>query len=260
MDTSPNAQTYSETDAALVVRDVSHNFGDVHALKNVSLTVPKGCFTVLLGPNGAGKSTLFSLITRLYDNVSGEIRIFGHDVRRQPTIALQSLGVVFQSRTLDLDLSLLQNLAYHAALHGIGRREAKARAKEALEVVGLTDRGHEKIRNLSGGQSRRVEIARSMLHHPGLLLLDEPTVGLDIASRESVISIVRGLVERQHLGVLWATHLIDEIDETDDVVILHKGNVLFRGRIPELLQQTNTDDVSTAFRSMTGIDQLESAA
>jgi ABC-2 type transport system ATP-binding protein len=246
-------QQATETEApTLVVSGVSHRFDDYLALDNVSLSVPRGAFVVLLGLNGAGKSTLFSLITRLYDNVSGVIRILGHDVRRRPTAALQRLGVVFQSRTLDQDLTLKQNLMYHAALHGIGRREAKQRCQEALERVGLADRQHEKVRNLSGGQARRVEIARSLLHRPGCLLLDEPTVGLDIGSRESVVSIVRKLVAEQDLGVLWATHLIDEIAPNDVIVVLHKGKVLFNGTVPEFLATTGSDNIRTGFRKITG--------
>jgi ABC-2 type transport system ATP-binding protein len=244
---------------ALVVDGVSHSFGEKQVLDNVSLAVPRGSFGVLLGLNGAGKSTLFSLITRLYDNVSGEIRILGNDVRRRPGAALQRLGVVFQSRTLDSDLSLLQNLLYHAALHGIGRREAKRRALEALETVQLADRLHEKVRNLSGGQARRVEIARALMHRPGVLLLDEATVGLDIGSRESVISIVRGLVKREGLGVLWATHLIDEISDSDLIVVLHKGRVLFSGHLPGFLAQAGASNPRDAFRIMTGTTNAEAA-
>ena len=237
---------------ALVVTGVSHRFGETLALDNVSLRVPRGAFVVLLGPNGAGKSTLFSLVTRLYDNVTGEIRILGHDVRRRPSAALQRLGVVFQSRTLDLDLTLWQNLLYHAALHGIPRREAKARAKLALDIVGLPERAHDKVRALSGGQARRVEIARSLLHRPSCLLLDEATVGLDIGSRESVLKIVRGLVQSERMGVLWATHLIDELAPTDLVVLLHKGRVLFNGTVPEFLLTSGKDNPRDAFRSMVG--------
>lgn len=247
-----DAQRPSSVPEALVVRGVSHSFGEKQVLDNVSLTVPRGSFTVLLGLNGAGKSTLFALVTRLYDNVSGEIRILGHDVRRSPGAALQRLGVVFQSKTVDSDLSLRQNLLYHAALHGFSRAEAKTRALEALEIVGLSDRGHEKVRNLSGGQSRRVEIARSLMHRPACLLLDEATVGLDIGSRESVISIVRGLVQRQGLGVLWATHLIDEISDTDQVVVLHKGKVMFQGSLPGFLASTGANNARDAFRIVTG--------
>lgn len=255
----PAASGASAPDA-LVVNGVSHAFGDKVVLDNVSLTVPRGTFAVLLGLNGAGKSTLFSLITRLYDNVSGEIRILGHDVRRKPGAALQRLGVVFQSKTLDADLSLQQNLLYHAALHGIGRSEAKRRAVESLETVGLADRAHEKVRNLSGGQARRVEIARSLMHRPGCLLLDEPTVGLDIGSRESVIGIVRGLVQRQGLGVLWATHLIDEIADTDLIVVLHKGKVMYSGQLPGFLAKTGAKTPREAFRILTGTTSTEEEA
>lgn len=240
-----------QTDA-LVVKGVSHSFGERAALKDVSLEVLRGSFVVLLGLNGAGKSTLFSLITRLYDNVSGEISILGHDVRRRPTAALQRLGVVFQSRTLDSDLSLMQNLEYHAALHGLSGRDARARCRNALERVGLLDRADAKVRALSGGQARRVEIARSLLHRPTLLLLDEPTVGLDIGSREGVMTIVRSLVEREGMGVLWATHLIDEINATDRIVLLHQGVVLYSGSVSGFIAAAAADDVRTAFRKMTG--------
>ena len=245
---------------ALVVNNVSHSFGENLALNDVTLNIPRGRFVVLLGLNGAGKSTLFALITRLYDNVTGEIRIFGHDIRRRASAALQRLGVVFQSRTLDLDLTLKQNLLYHCALHGIRGREARKRTERALEIVGLADRAREKVRNLSGGQSRRVEIARSLLHQPSLLLLDEPTVGLDIGSRGSVVNIVRSLVEKEGLSVLWATHLFDEVRPTDLVVLLHKGRVLFTGSVPELLAKTATQSVSDAFRKLTGTGTQELAA
>ena len=248
-----------QTTPALVVNGVSHAFGDKTVLQNVSLTVPQGGFVVLLGLNGAGKSTLFSLVTRLYDNVSGEILIRGFDVRRKPSAALQRLGVVFQSRTLDSDLSLIQNLKYHAALHGMGARPATERAVQALEVVGLADRSRDKVRSLSGGQARRVEIARSLMHRPDLLLLDEATVGLDVGSRESVVKIVRDLVAKERLGVLWATHLMDEVKPTDHVVVLHKGRVLYDGSVPNFLASTKTDSVSAAFRAITGTRAEEAA-
>ncbi|MGE0856187.1 MAG: ATP-binding cassette domain-containing protein [Hyphomicrobiaceae bacterium] len=246
---------------SLLVRDVSHAFGDKKVLDGVSLTVPRGRFTILLGLNGAGKSTLFSLVTRLYDNVTGEIRIMGHDVRRSPSLALQRLGVVFQNRTLDSDLTLAQNLAYHAALHGIPSREARQRTRESLETVQLAERAGERVRNLSGGQARRVENARSLLHRPSLLLLDEPTVGLDIGSRESVIEIVRSLVTRTGMGVLWATHLIDEISASDAIVLLHKGRVLFAGSVPQMLAAAGgASDLRSAFRRLTGTGEEAMAA
>ncbi len=155
----------------------------------------------------------------------------GHDIVHRPPGAQGGLlprgaveagEVVDQSRTLDIDLTLTQNLKYHAALHGFSNREATERARFALELVGLADRGGERVRALSGGQLRRVEIARSMMHRPDLLLLDEPTVGLDLGSREGVIKIVRDLVAKERLGVLWATHLMDEVLRTDQVVVLER--------------------------------------
>lgn len=235
----------------LSVTRVSQAFGDRRALDEVSLEVPPGSFTVLLGLNGAGKSTLFALITRLYDNVSGEIRICGHDVRRAPSAALREIGVVFQGRTLDADLSLLQNLTYHAALHGLSRGTGRARATSLLEVVGLADKAHEKVRALSGGQARRVEIVRALLHEPRCLLLDEATVGLDIGAREAIIALVRDLVARQGLGVLWATHLIDEVAPGDRVVVLHKGRVLYAGDCDGLLAATGADAIRDAFKALT---------
>src|SRR5262245_61253800 len=243
-------QPSPEPTEALLVRGVSHNFGPVKALDNVSLAVPRGGLVVLLGPNGAGKSTLFALITRLYDNVSGEIRILGQDVRRRPAAALQQLGVVFQSRSLDADLTVLQNLAYHAALHGIGRADGRRRAVDALAKVGLTDRAGARVRTLSGGQARRVEIARALLHDPTCLLLDEATAGLDVASRESVLAMVRALVNERGVGVLWATHLVDEVGEQDAIVLLHKGRVRFSGRGPALLALTQAPNLRTAFLRM----------
>src|SRR5436305_10389981 len=139
------------------------------------------------------------------------------------------MGVVFQPRTLDLDLSVRQNLLYHAALQGIGRREARLGTGEVLSRMGLTDRDASKVRDLSGGQMRRLEIARALLHRPRLLLLDEPTVGLDVKARSDIVAHVRQLVAEQGIGVLWATHLFDEIAPTDDLVVLHQGRVLAKG-------------------------------
>lgn len=252
--TTPDPKVAGPGVPALEISNVNHSFGTNAVLKDVSLSVPRGAMVVLLGLNGAGKSTLFALITRLYDNVTGSIKILGEDVRRRPTVALQRLGVVFQSRTLDPDLSVTQNLTYHAALHGLSGREARARAKRSLEVVGLTDKADTRIRTLSGGQARRVEIARSLLHRPNVLLLDEATVGLDIGSRESVLGIVRKLAAEEGLGVLWATHLIDEVAPGDLVVVLHKGRVMFTGTVPEFLATTGSSTLSAAFRVMTGTE------
>jgi ABC-2 type transport system ATP-binding protein len=233
--------------AALDIDRVSHNFGAVQALSEVSLNVPRGGFTALLGVNGAGKTTLFSLITRLYDNTSGTIRVAGHDLRRQPGAALARLGVVFQSRALDADLTVAQNLTYHAALHGIPRREAMVRAAGVLAQVGLSDRLHSRVSALSGGQSRRAEIARALIHRPEILLLDEPTVGLDVKSRAEVLALTRDLTA-QGVSALWATHILDEIRPDDGLVILHQGRVLAQGQAGQI----GGGDLTRRFLDLTG--------
>ena len=238
---------------ALAVEGVSHDFGKRRALDGVGFTVAAGEFAVLLGQNGAGKTTLFSLITRLYDNRSGAIRVFGHDVRRQPSKALARIGVVFQQRTLDLDLSVTQNLLYHAALHGLPGAKARERGAAELARLDLAERAGDKVRQLSGGQLRRVEIARALLHEPKLLLLDEPTVGLDIGSRQGLLDHVRGLVRAQNLGILWATHLIDEVAEDDRVILLHQGKVLANDRAEAVVRQAGTTDLKAAFTALTKV-------
>lgn len=236
---------------ALEVSGLSHNFGERPVLRDVGFTLEPGDCTVLLGLNGAGKTTLFSLITRLYNHKSGAIRIFGAEIRERPSEALANIGVVFQQPTLDLDLTIRQNLVYHAALHGLPRRLALSRIAREVERVGLTDRLREKVRQLSGGQRRRVEIARALLHQPRLLLLDEPTVGLDIASRQFLLDHVRRLCREERLGVLWATHLIDEVDPAGKVVVLHHGEVLAQGRVAEVLAVVGVSSMRDAFDALT---------
>jgi ABC-2 type transport system ATP-binding protein len=236
---------------ALAVEGLAHSFGRRRALDGVSFTVPPGVFTVLLGQNGAGKTTLFNLITRLYANRSGTIRIFGIDLRRRPSQALAQLGVVFQARTIDLELSVMQNLLYVAGLQGLPRREARRRAEEELARFGMSDRAHDKARALSGGQVRRVEIARALLHRPRLLLLDEPTVGLDIGSRQAILDHVRRLCAEEGMGVLWATHLIDEVGASDEVIVLHGGRILASGDGRAICRKADAPDLRHAFTKLT---------
>lgn len=245
---------------ALDVAAVSHSFGSVKALDETSFSVAAGSFTLLLGQNGAGKTTLFSLITRLYNNRSGAIRVFGFDLRRQPSEALARIGAVFQQRCLDLDLTVAQNLHYHAALHGIGRRAAAARIAAELTRQGLAERANSKVRQLSGGQMRRVELAQALLHEPRLLLLDEPTVGLDINSRQGLVDHVRHLCREGGIGVLWATHLIDEVGPEDQVIILHKGRVLARGDVSKIVADAGAADIRAAFSKLTGAGKPEGGA
>ncbi len=235
---------------AFAVEGLGHRFGQRRVLNKVSFSIEPGEFTVLLGLNGAGKTTLFSLATRLYAQREGTIRVFGMDIREQALQCLALMGVVFQQPTLDLDLSLEQNLFYHCALHGLSRREAAQRIAAEVGRVGLDDRRRDKVRLLSGGQRRRIEIARALLHRPRMLLLDEPTVGLDIASRQFMLDRVQHLCREEGLAALWATHLIDEAGDDTRVIILHKGEVRADGGAAELIGETRAPSLRAAFETL----------
>lgn len=237
---------------ALKIENLSYAYGKKPALDRVNFAVESGQCCILLGPNGAGKSTLFALITHLYDSREGRIAIAGFDMKRQSRQAMARLGVVFQQPTLDLDLSVTQNLRYHAALHGIGRRQADARIQEELERQGMYERRLEKVRQLNGGHRRRVEIARALLHQPSVLLLDEPTVGLDVPSRKAIVDYVHHLANEQGIAVLWASHLIDEIHPTDRLIVLHRGVIRAQGAVADVLQAARTDSIAAAFHHYTG--------
>lgn len=236
---------------ALTVQNLTFSYGQKKALDSVNFQINSGECTILLGANGAGKSTLFSLITHLYDTHSGRIELCGFDIQNQSRQALACLGVVFQQTTLDMDLTVLQNLRYHTALHGISRKLADKRIQEELERLQMYERRGEKVRQLNGGHRRRVEIARALLHKPAILLLDEPTVGLDIPSRQSIVEYVHQLVSDEKIAVLWASHLMDEVYPSDRLIVLHQGKIKATGNVDEILTSTQTDNLSNAFSALT---------
>jgi len=235
---------------ALDVSDLSFAYGAKQALREVSFSLAPGRFAALLGPNGAGKSTLIALLTRLYDLQTGDIRVGGHSLRDAPRPALKQLGVVFQQSTLDLDLNVEQNLRYHAALHGLSRRQTALRVDAELARQGLTERRRERVRELNGGHRRRVEIARALLHEPRLLLLDEASVGLDPASRLALNQHLRSLCREQGITVLWTTHLLDEVQPDDALMILHQGRLVACGQT-DALSLEHGGDLSAAFARLT---------
>ncbi len=240
--------------SVLEVQQVTKSYGATKALGGVDLSVDAGEFVALLGANGAGKTTLLQLLTGLFAPDSGTIKVLGHDLRREAIKALSGIGVVFQQQTLDLELSVRANLRYHADLHGLPRRVASQRIEWALQQFGLTERARNRARTLSGGNRRRLELARAMLHRPHVLLMDEATVGLDPASRRDILDEIVRLKSTEQIGVLWTTHLVDEIVRADRLVVLRRGIVVYRGTKEELLKREGSTDLSATLINLMGAD------
>lgn len=235
---------------SIVTTELSFFYGKKAAIDGLNLTIHNG-FNVLLGPNGAGKSTLFSMLTGLYQAAAGEITINGYDLTENRAEIMRSMGVVFQQSTLDLDLSVKQNLVYYAALHGISSSQALDNISEILSQLELTTRLNDKVRSLNGGHRRRVEIARALIHQPKVLLLDEATVGLDIDSRKMITEYVGTLCQQLGICVLWATHLIDEISADDQLILIDAGKIQAQGISGELCKTHNVADVYQLYRKLT---------
>jgi ABC-2 type transport system ATP-binding protein len=237
---------------ALLLDNVVKTYGPIRAVDGVSFRADAGEFIALLGPNGAGKSTLFQLLSGLFTADSGRIEVMCHDMSRHAVPALAGLGIVFQQPTLDLELSVAANLLFHAGLHGMPRAIAMQRIEEELAQVGLKERAHDKTAQLSGGNRRRVELARALLHRPQLLLMDEPTVGLDPSSRSELLKQLLAMRRERSVAILWATHLCDEVPDADRVIVLHRGKVLADTTPRKLIATSGKATIEEAFLAMTG--------
>jgi len=244
--------TSKQSGPALLLDNVVKTYGSIRAVDGVSFSAAPGEFIALLGPNGAGKTTLFQLLSGLFVPDSGRVEIMGQDRARDPVPELAMLGIVFQQPALDLELSVTGNLLFHAGLHGMPRGPAKERIAAELARLGLAERAHDKASQLSGGNRRRVELARALLHDPRVLLMDEATVGLDPASRSDLLKLMLALRQERSVAVLWATHLCDEVAGADRVIVLHRGKVLADTTPAELISRTGATTIEQAFLSMTG--------
>jgi ABC-2 type transport system ATP-binding protein len=233
------------TAALLTAHQLHKAYAGKPALKGVSLALAAGQMTALLGPNGAGKSTLLQLLTGLFNPDRGEVTVLGHAMATHPARALAHLGVVFQQSALDLDLSVRANLLYHADLHGMPRAAARQQMEGLLPTLGLAEHATTVARQLSGGNRRKVELVRALMHRPRVLLMDEATVGLDPASRHQLLTTVRDLCRQQGMAVLWATHLIEEVKVADRLLLLHQGQVRFDGSMEGFMAAADTPDFET---------------
>ncbi len=231
----------------LIASALQKSYGATLALKSVSLSLYPGQFVALLGPNGAGKSTLVQLLSGLFVPDRGDLSVLGFDIRTQAPRALAGLGVVFQQSSLDLDLSIRANLLFHTDLHGIARKTALQRIAAGLEQHGLQGQDGVAVRALSGGNRRKVELIRALLHQPKFLLMDEATVGLDPASRHDLMRSVEALAQAGEVAVLWATHLVDEVAHADRVLVLSQGEIVFDGLPSELIAQSGGLSLEQAF-------------
>ncbi|MFF4605295.1 ABC transporter ATP-binding protein [Streptomyces sp. NPDC001339] len=228
---------------AFEITDLVVRYGKVAAVDGVSISSPPGRITGLLGPNGAGKSSLLGVLSTAARPDAGTVRIFGFDVREAPMAARRRLGLVFQERALDKELSIERNLWFHARLFGMKRADARARIDLMLELFDLADRRRQPVEELSGGLARRVEIARALLHRPGLIILDEPTNGLDPTARAAVWADLLRLRDQLGVTVLYATHYMDEAEYADEIVILQKGRIVRQGSIERLKSSLDSSRV-----------------
>ena len=244
-DTTPGAATLS-------IKGVTKRYGSRKAVDDVSFELRQGQFCALLGPNGAGKSTLFQLLTGLFVPDQGDITVGGVDLQRNPAEALARIGVVFQQQALDLDLTVRRNLQFHADLHGLARATTRQRITTDCAALGLTADIDRPARELSGGTRRKVELVRALLHRPGLLLMDEPTVGLDPKSRRDLRQRLHDDVRARGSSVLWATHLVEEAEAADRVLVLHKGKLLADGTPAEVAAALGGGTLEEAFIRATG--------
>ena len=243
------------TTNSLKINSLIKNYGDFRALDSISFSLSAGEYAALLGPNGAGKTTLFQILTGLFVADEGKVEVNELDIKNNSVKVLAEIGIVFQQITLDMDISILDNLKFHANLHGIPKEQFNYKAELELKQVNLWDRKNDQVRSLSGGQKRKVELARSLLHSPKVLLLDEPTVGLDPQSRRDLLEYVLKIKNERKIIILWATHLVDEAERSDRVIILDRGKIVQSGSPSDIIEQTGQKDLHDAFVKITNSER-----
>ncbi len=230
---------------------LTQRYGARVALDALSLTLGRGTFVALLGQNGAGKTTLFQVLTGLFAADEGEVTVAGHSLRTDARRALAHMGVVFQQQSLDLDLSVARNLQFQADLHGLPRAFAAERIELETRRFGIAGDLGRRVRELSGGNRRKVELVRALLHRPALLLMDEATVGLDPQSRRDLMDGLHDEVRHRGVTVLWATHLVPEAEAADRVLVLHRGRLLADGTPGQVSEALGGPMLESAFINAT---------
>ncbi len=235
------------------VKNLTKKFGDFTAVDNVTFSVNQGEIFAFLGPNGAGKTTTIKMLTTLLDPTSGAAIINSFDLKNKRNDVRRSFGIVFQDPSLDDDLTAYENMEFHAILYGHKKADRAQRIEELLKLVDLWDRRKDLVKNFSGGMKRRLEIARSLIHTPKIIFLDEPTVGLDPQTRNHIWSYVVNLSKKEGVTVFLTTHYMEEADKmADRVVIIDHGKIIGIGTPEELKAKTSTASLEEAFLKLTG--------
>jgi ABC-2 type transport system ATP-binding protein len=238
---NPIAASVADRPAAIEARSLIFRYGERTALDDVSFTIPRGEIFGFLGPNGGGKTTLFKILSTLAAVQSGQAAMLGHDLAADTTAVRRKLGVVFQHPSLDGKLTVVENLAHHGHLYGMYGRELRDKAAAALERLGLTPRTDDLVETLSGGLRRRVELAKALVHGPELLLLDEPSTGLDPAARREFSNYLAHLRERDGVTVVLTTHYLEEAERCDRIAILDQGRIVAQAPPGELKARVGGD-------------------
>jgi len=237
------------------VKNLVKKFDKISAVDNVSFEVEEGEIFAFLGPNGAGKTTTIKMLTTLLNPSSGEIRVNGFDPLKEKVEVRQSFGIVFQDQSLDDELTALENMEFHGILYKVPKEIRKARIEQLLKIVELWERRKDLVKHFSGGMKRRLEIARGLIHHPKILFLDEPTLGLDPQTRTHIWNYIKGLSREEKITVFFTTHYMEEAEKvTDKIAIIDYGKIVARGTILELKNQTKTSSLEEAFLALTGKD------
>lgn len=237
----------------ITATDLRKQFSTFEAVKGITFSVPQGSIFAFLGPNGAGKTTTIKMLTTLLKPTSGTLSLAGFNPVTEQAKARHAFGIVFQDTSLDDELTAEENLELHGVLYGVAKTIRRHRMKELLEFVELLDRKDDIVKHFSGGMKRRLEIARSLIHHPKILFLDEPTVGLDPQTRNHLWQYIRTLSKKEGMTVFFTTHYMEEAERmAEHIAIMDHGKIMTTGTPQELIQRTKTTNLEDAFLSLTG--------
>ena len=235
------------------VENLTKKYGDFLAVNDISFAVNSGEIFAFLGPNGAGKSTTIKMMTTVLRPTSGKVIINGHDTINDSYKARCSFGIVFQDPSLDDELTAWENMEFHGVLYHVPKKLRRERIEQLLKFVELWDRKDELVKRFSGGMKRRLEVARGLIHHPDILFLDEPTLGLDPQTRNHIWSYIKDLNKKEKMTIFFSTHYLEEAERNaQEIAIIDHGKIIAKGTASELKKQTQKDSLEDAFLALTG--------